>query len=150
MVKQKTPKKKRIYFPVIIIAVLGLAFYFFFIENGRIKRPGFDSKKLEQTQKKADVSLNQYLELYAGTYEIKDRDYSGTDTEIYHLYPTGEANCKWIFGGRSNTRHGSWTASHKTIILTIEDSTGDIIETYVREGANFIMNSDSNRYLVKQ
>ena len=150
MVKQKTPKKKRIYFPVIIIAVLGLAFYFFFIENGRIKRPGFDSKKLEQTQKKADVSLNQYLELYAGTYEIKDRDYSGTDTEIYHLYVTGEAKCEWIFGARSAIRHGTWTANHQSIVLTIKDSTGDITETFVREGAYFTLTNDSNRYLVKQ
>jgi hypothetical protein len=149
-VEQKPPKKKRIFFLVIMIAILGLAFYFFFMEDGRIKRPGFDSRKLVQTQKKAEVTLNQYLELYAGTYEIKLKDYSGTDTEIYHLYATGEANCEWSFGARSTIRYGTWTASNKTIILTIKDSTGDIIETFVREGEHFTRTNNSNRYLVKQ
>ena len=133
-----------------MVAVLGLASYFLFIEDGRIKRPGYDSTKLEQTQKKAEVTLNQYLELYAGTYEIKLKDYSGTDTEIYYLYETGEANCKWLFGARSTIRHGTWTANHQSIVLTIKDSTGDITETFVREGAYFTLTNDSNQFLVKQ
>ena len=133
-----------------MVAVLGLAFYILFIKDGRIKRPGFDSKKLEQTQKKDEVTLNQYLELYAGIYEIKLKDYSGTDTERYHLYATGEVNYIWIFGARSSKEHGTWTASHQQIIVTIKGNSGDIIKTFVREGAHFTLKNDSNRYLVKQ
>jgi len=149
-VEQKTPKKKNSYLLVSVVAVLGLAFYILFFEDGRIKRPGFDSKKLEQTQKKAEVSLNQYLELYAGTYEIKLKDYSGTDTEIYHLFATGEADYIWTFGARSTKKIGNWTASHQQIIVTIKGSSGDIIKTFVREGANFTLTNDSNQNLVKQ
>ena len=148
--EQKPPKKKNIYFLVIKIAVLGLAFYILFIEDGQIKRPGFDSKKLEQTQKKAEVTLNQYLELYAGTYEIKLKDYSGTDTGIYHLYATGEADYIWTFGARSTKEIGTWTASHRQITVTINDNSDDIIKTFVREGTYFTLTNDSNQYLVKQ
>ena len=104
---------------------------------------------MEQTQKKAEVTLNQYLELYAGTYEIKLKGYSGTDTDLYHLYPTGEATYVWTFGARDTIKHGTWTASNKQIIVTIENTPDNIIKTYVREGANFTLTNDRNQYLVK-
>ena len=90
--------------------------------------------------------MNQFLEKYAGVYEIEVAGYRGEDAEVYVLNSDGSAEWFWMrsvmytSGPPGSKKTGRWTAMENFISITIDGIAGPITSDYrhFRQGDHYL------------
>ena len=112
------------------------------------------NKDKGQTAEKYDKPNNPYLTSYAGGYTIEVKGLGNTgDVELYVLADNGKA--QWMLlktAGRAEPeimtrKYGTWTAKDSYMKISIDGSTGQLIEEYEMKGGVFYNKESSDRYL---
>ena len=92
-----------------------------------------------------------YLKKYAGVYAIKYKSIPSASDEAYALHENGKA--AWIHEwspGKTETKHGTWTAGINQMTISIQGNTGILVQKFTMRNGVFTDIEDPNIYLKKQ
>lgn len=112
-----------------------------------------DSNNTEKPKVNSFIKDPEYMKLLAGTWELKNNKYKGTEQEFYTFNLDGSMSYYIREKQRTVndlTKFGNWQAKKDTLKVNVEGNSGDVKITYILSNGVWLENTNSNNYLLKQ